>query len=696
MVRPRLLDAVVVLLLSGLTLAAFGELLWGGPFAFVNFDDYDYIVDNPHVSEGLTWPNLRWAFFSFHHYNWHPLTWLSLQLDCQLFGLAPRGFHAVNVALHTVNALLLYWLLRGATGAVWRAAAVAALFAVHPLRVESVAWITERKDVLSTFFFLAALLAYVRYAAGPSVDRFAGVALALVLGLMSKPMVITLPCVLLLLDYWPLGRWPGGPPAAFADGPRARTPPAWLVVEKLPLLLLSAASGLLTYLAAGEGIGDIHRDISLDLRLLNAIVSYGVYLGQMAWPHPLAAVYLYRDATELRTMALLVGPLLAAMTVAIWWLRRRAPYLLVGWLWYLGTLVPVLGLLQVAQHAHADRFTYIPMIGVLIAVAWGAEACLGRHWLGRAVLGTGLAGCLGGWIATTASQVAHWRDSEALWDRAVAVSGNDPRLHQIAAGMFLRSRQFEAARRHALAMRDRAPDNPDSHQLVAMTYIHEGRAAEALPSMMREAELRTDSTRVRQAIVRLLYGLGRIPEGMEQWALLANLAPQSADGLAYQGMIAHQRGDPAAAVGFFREAARLAPADALFHADLALALHDAGDDDAAARALGDALAANPQWPDVCGSYAWLLATHPEARRRHGPEALRRARQACLATHERHPRFLAALAAAQAECGRFDDAVQTAEQAMKIARDAGDLAMVRRLDEMLSHYRKGCPYRDKPK
>ena len=385
--------------LGGVTLATFWPVLHND---FIGLDDKDYVVYNPRVTGGLTWQNAAWAFRTGFRGNWHPLTWLSHMLDAQCFGLAPAGHHLTSLLLHTANALLLFLLLQRLTDAHWRSAFVAALFALHPLRVESVAWVAERKDVLSTFFFLLALHAYVRYvqvregrtaweAAGhcPHTPRarvssrppfWYGVTLGLfVLGLMSKAMVMTLPCVLLLLDYWPLRRMQ----TKSAQSKANRFLP--LLAEKLPFFVLALGAGIVALLAQTNAHAVAFR-LPLASRLANATASYWKYLGKMIWPVDLAVFYplpkaLYTAAHPCLNWRFAVGAFaLAALSLAVVLRRRRQPWLGVGWFWYLGTLVPVIGLIQVGGQAMADRYTYIPLIGIFLCIAWGAAALATRFW----------------------------------------------------------------------------------------------------------------------------------------------------------------------------------------------------------------------------------------------------------------------------------------------------------------------------
>jgi tetratricopeptide (TPR) repeat protein len=411
------------LLIGFLLVAAVTAVYWPvRSYPFVLLDDYGYVVENPNVRPGLTYDGVVYAFTGVTVGNWHPLTLLSHMLDCELFGVEKGAgwHHAVNVALHAANTLLLFIVLRLMTGTVWRSALVAALFGLHPLHVESVAWISERKDVLSTLFFMLMLLAYYHYVRRPTFLRYAAVFAWLALGLMSKPMLVTAPFVLLLLDYWPLGRMRASTPhAEHEEHGEDCEPLSRLIVEKIPLLVLVAASAVLTYLVQRNSgaMSMLGQEASLWTRLGNALYSYGEYLEKSFWPSPLAAIYPYvkRNPTDMVIRGLALG----AISVAAVRLAKLRPFLLVGWCWYLGTLAPVIGLVQVGVQSMADRYTYIPLIGIFLIVTWGA-AELSVDWPARnkgAAAAVLLALC--GWCSR--QQVETWSSSEALYGNAVKI-----------------------------------------------------------------------------------------------------------------------------------------------------------------------------------------------------------------------------------------------------------------------------------
>jgi len=410
---------------------------------FINFDDPLHVTDNRHVQDGLTAEGILWAFTTGHASNWHPLTWISHTVDVELFGLQPAGHHLTNLLFHLASTLLLFLVLNRMTQAIWQSAFVAALFALHPLRVESVAWVAERKDVLSTFFWMLTMGVYVSYIARPGLSRYLALLLCFTLGLMAKPMLVTLPLVLLLLDYWPLGRLKQQPPQEPLSEDNSRTPPVgapvrpaghWpllraLLIEKIPLFALAALSSIVTYLAQSHG-GAVRSFQALPpgARVANAFVSYSAYLVKMLWPTNLAVFYPHPGWWPLWQVLGSVA-LLIAITVLVIKGARKRPYAAVGWLWYVGTLLPVIGIVQVGGHAMADRFTYIPLVGLFIIVAWSVPELLEKWPYRKEALMTLSAVCLLCLFLVTWRQVGYWRNNITLYDHALEVADRNSPIH---------------------------------------------------------------------------------------------------------------------------------------------------------------------------------------------------------------------------------------------------------------------------
>ena len=411
---------VLSLLLAAATLALYYPV---HHHPFVNYDDSVYVTENPHVQSGLDWDTVKWAFTTYDAGNWHPLTWLSHTLDCQLFELHPAGHHDVNLLLHGLNVLLLFWVLQKATGFAGRSFMVAALFALHPINVQTVAWVAERKNLLSMLFFLLALGAYQWYARQPGVGRYALVALLFALGLMAKPQVITLPCVLLLWDYWPLRRM--SLPAL--AGPCGEGPPMVpaksfysLLEEKFPLLAIAGVNAFITMQAQGRG--GARNYFPRFIRLGNAIICYARYVGKAVWPSHLALFYPH-PGYSLKVSHVVAALIFLLAITALVIHQRRYRYLAVGWFWFLGTLVPMIGLIQVGVQAMADRYAYLPFIGLFIMICWGVADWSGQRHISAAWLATVSIAVLVALTVTARVQLGHWTDNVTLWSHTVQVTG---------------------------------------------------------------------------------------------------------------------------------------------------------------------------------------------------------------------------------------------------------------------------------
>ena len=548
--RTFSLSAALVLL----TLAVYAQVLG---FDFVNFDDPHYVSENPRVLGGLTAENVIWACTATTEANWHPLTWLSLMLDGQIGGSAPSVYHGTNLLLHTANTLLLFLLLCRMTGATWRSAFVAALFAVHPLHVESVAWVTERKDVLSTLFWLLTVLAYVRYAAAPRLRSYLLVILLFVLGLMAKPMLVSLPLALLLLDYWPLARlsWP---PRTARDGWR----PAW---EKVPLLLLAAASSVVTLYAQaiGGGLNSLEA-LPVKLRVANAMTSYVGYIAKALWPFGLAPIYPHPRDSLASWQVVASGIVLILLSAVALRFARRRPYFAVGWFWYLITLLPVIGLVQVGVQGMADRYTYVPLIGLSVVIAWGAPDLLRRCGLSAshgAILGS--AAVLVTLLLTIRAwdQTRHWKDGIALFEHALRVTGDNARAHN-GLGMALsrEGREADAIPHFREAVRIES-SYAEPYANLAGALALEGRFEEALANFDRALELNPEDAACLANLGTALMREGRSEEARDAFSRAIEIDRDNRPAHKNLGVILARRGDLEAAMAHFAEALRIDPDD---------------------------------------------------------------------------------------------------------------------------------------
>ena len=764
----------ICLLLGVVTLAGYWHVVNCG---FVDYDDPSYFSNNPHVQAGLTPQSIVWAFRTDELVSRYPLTWLSLMLDADLFGKGPFGPHFTNLLLHVANAILVFLVLRMLTGAFWRSALVAALFALHPLRVEAVAWISERKGVLSSFFWLLAMGAYVRSVqeakrdqlTGEDADReqsgsvyrsraslFQWLALAFfTCGLLSKPMVVTLPFVLLLLDYWPLERF------TFAT---VRSRPAVLVrlvVEKIPYFLLSAVIGgvtMLTHEKAGAVVSLTSSPLSS--RLANALVAYARYLGKTFWPVDLALPYplpAHWPVGEVVTATLLV----VGLSAVVLWLGRRHRYALVGWCWFLGTLVPVIGLVQWGDQAMADRFMYVPQIGLFIGLVW-AVGELAVHWrVPKYSVGTVAVVVLVACTFRTWNQVHYWTSTETLFHHTLAVTGDnytadvnlgsaldDQGKTQEALPLFVRAVKLaphdpdgnynlgvallklghpeEAVAPLTQALKAK-PDYVDAHINLGSALMKLGRLARAAeqfqtvihldPSrpegyfnlgtlFMAESklehaiecfndaiQLKPDYAEARSNLGIALMRSGKANEGIQQLTEVTRLQPTNSEAQFNLGLACLNHGDLEQAVRRFNESLRLTPGQAKVQYRLSQALLREDQTKEAVALLEKASRLHPDHPDILNELAWVLATDPDAEVRSGLEAVRLAGHACELTENQQAPMLNTLAAAYAETGQFSRAIATARESRKLAEAAGQKEVAAQAEDLLKAFQSGQPFRD---
>lgn len=524
-------------------------------FEFVNFDDGLYVTGNRHVQKGLTWDGVLWAWQANVASNWHPLTMLSHMLDCELYGLNPRGHHLTNLLLHLANVWLLFEVLRRMTGRAGPSAFVAALFGIHPTHVESVAWIAERKDVLSGLFFLLTLGAYHRWVRDRTPRRSALVVLLFACGLLSKPMLVTLPCVLLLLDVWPLGRLRCEEMRSVRQLWQGLRP---LLIEKIPLFVLSIASSAVTVYAQQGSLATLEA-VSPGRRLGNALVSYATYLGKSFWPTKLAVFYPLPAAVPLPA-AIAAGALLLAITVLVVWRLRRAPFLAVGWLWFLGMLVPVIGLVQVGRQAMADRYTYLPSIGLFLAVAWGVTELLGAETRRRrAALAGGALAVIGALSIAAHAQTGTWKDSLTLFRHALAVTENNYVAHlNVAVALSARGDQQGALHHYRELLRIQ-PNLAEAHAALGSALRRWGRTAEALPYLRRAVRLKPERARFHHSLAVALEEMGRKDEAMVELRQAIELSPRLADAHYGLGTLLREQGKVEEALEHYRTALEINP-----------------------------------------------------------------------------------------------------------------------------------------
>ncbi len=755
---------MIGLALGLITLAAF---LPSTTHQFIRYDDQQYVTENPHVLAAFKWSGIVWAFETFHATNWHPLTWLSHMLDCQLYGLHPSGHHLTNVLLHTTNAVLLFLLLHRLTGTLWRSAAVAGLFAWHPLHVESVAWIAERKDLLCGFFWMLTIWVYAGYVkesnaqspkSGARNQRRRFYLLALVcftLALMSKPMAVTLPFVLLLLDWWPLQRFQIG---SLKVGSRNIIS---LLAEKAPFLILSAASCVLTLRAQEQAIVSTSALGGLE-RVEHAVIAYVHYLSAMCVPRHLAVYYPYGKAASSQEV-FLAGALLAVSTGLVVWCANRRPYLATGWFWFLGTLVPVIGLVQVGEQAWADRYTYLPSIGLFVAVVWASSELAERLSGFRTVL-PWLAGATGtALIAATSVQLSYWKDTRTLFQHVDRVTENNPLSTTMLGSLLATEGKYDQAIQYYRRALSYSPGFPEAHFYLGHAFDEQDKLNEAIAEYNKavwykpieeqvhirlgvalakqqkleqaaahyQAALKLDpqSAVAHNNLAKLLHSQGRLDEAISHYSAALRYDPLLAQAHNNLGVLLLQKGRASEGVAQLREALRLKPGDPECQLNLAQGLVDQGQWSEAAELFGktvspaisdpkihcqfavalahlhrtreamgqyaSALLLTQDLPDALSGLSWILATDPEPQIRNGAQAVAMAEHACELTGRKDPEKLKTLAAAYAEAGQFSQASSDAQAALDFASKSGQKELADECRLMLRAFGEGKPWRQPP-
>jgi len=561
-------EFLVGVFLVAITLAVFWQVTGHD---FIAFDDPEYVIDNPMVRAGLTPQGIRWAFSTFYAANWHPLTWLSHMLDSHLYGLNPGRHHLTSLLLHLLSSLLLFLVLVKMTTTLWRSAAVAALFAVHPLHVESVAWIAERKDVLSTCFWMLTMWAYLRYTRNPGRTSYLITLILYALGLMAKPMLVTLPLVLILLDYWPLGRWAR---AGLVHEPgRHGGRIAALVWEKAPFILLAALSSTVTLIAQWQGGAVSPTEIvPFGVRFWNALVAYLLYLVKIVWPVGLAVFYPHPGRSLPWWLVLCAALVLVGITLGVLRARKTQPYLVTGWFWYLGTLLPVIGLIQVGEQAMADRYCYIPLIGPFLMISWGAPALAARWLTPRVLLPVLTAATLSALICVTWGQVRYWRDSFTLFTHTLSVTTNNSRMHNNLANVLAQRGEIEKAITHyekALAIQ---PKYPEAESNLGAALISQGRVEEGIGHYREALRLDPNLAEVHNNLGVALADQGKTEEAVSHYLKAVELKPDYAEAHNNLGNILADQGRFAEAIARFQEALRLQPFYPQAHNNLGVAL----------------------------------------------------------------------------------------------------------------------------
>jgi tetratricopeptide (TPR) repeat protein len=703
---------------------------------FVGFDDDKYVTQNPLVKMGLAPESVTWAFTSTYLSNWHPLTWLSHMLDCHLFGAEPFWHHLINLLFHIANTLLLFWLLKKMTGWIWPSAFVAAAFALHPLHVESVAWVSERKDVLSGLFWMLTIAAYIQYTKHLGMGWYLLVFLAFGLGLMAKPMVVTLPFVLLLLDYWPLRRFqlPSPlrgelPSQSELDGTDISILKASrLIIEKIPLFVLMLLSSVITLIVQRRAMGmDTGVDISLSPRVSNAIVSYLAYILKIVYPTRLAVLYphLGNGLSLWQTMVSFL--ILTAISAGVIYTARKRCYLLVGWLWYLGTLLPVIGLVQFGVQAMADRYTYLPSIGLFIMIAWGACELLTGWRYQRIGLAITAGIVLTGMLLCTRMQLRHWRNSFTLFEHTLKATKNNFTMHYNYGHMLSTESRFAEAILHFDKALQINPRYHDAYNNKGLALFELGKINEAIECFNEVLKLKPDFHRAYNNLGMAFYRLGKTELAVKQWLESVRLSPDDDTSHFNLGMEFIKQDKLDKAVEHLNRVVEITPYWPEAHYKLGIAYYRQGRLDMAAKQCARALSLKPDYTEANISLAhnlfelgriqqaidyyykllrfqpnqvealnnltWILATIEDKKFQNPAEAVKFAQRACELTGYQQPQILDTLAVAYAAAGNFVEAIETAEKARQLAESFGKKDLARQIRSRMELYKTGQPYRE---
>jgi tetratricopeptide (TPR) repeat protein len=683
--REKLIKTLICIGIVAATLVAYEPIRHN---SFVSYDDYAYITENPNVTGGLTLESVIWAFTRAHMGNWHPLTLLSHILDYQLFGSNPVGPHVVNLLFHITNALLLFGILTNLTGATWPSAFVAAIFALHPVHVESVAWAAERKDVLSGLFWMLTMAAYIRYARRPGKGRYVLLLLVYGLCIMTKPVVVTLPLVLLLLDYWPLGRLQQNQPVKATP----KVSLARLIKEKIPLLALSAFLSVMTLIAqkGGGAVAPLEK-WPLDYRVGNVFLSYIRYIGETLWPSRLAVFYPQSRSNLQIGAGVFCALLFVLASVLAIYTGRRRKYIAVGWLWYVGTLVPMIGLVQTGAQAMADRYMYIPMLGLLIIIAWAVKDFVVNrpHWkIVAAVLA--VAALLSSLILTRI-QVRYWENNLTLYGHALKVTKNNAVMENNYGCALSDANQLDEAMLHLKNALRIAPAYPTARCNLGSNLLKQGKLDEAIACFNKLIKNKQDNADVHYNLAVALGTQKKYDEAIKHFDKALELNPKHPNAHNKIGIVLLATGRTKEAITHLNEALKTNADRMDVYVNLATAYSQSGNYEQAIQNRNKAMELKSDNPEVLNNLAWLLATGREISANDANKAIGFAQRACELTGYKAPTMLDTLAAAYAAAGRFNEAMTTAEQAINTAKTQGRKDLADEIQNRTELYKAGQRY-----
>jgi tetratricopeptide (TPR) repeat protein len=655
-------------------------------YDFINLDDADYVYENLNIQAGITPKAIKWALTTGYASNWHPLTWLSHMLDWQLFGPKAGGHHLTNLIFHIANTLLLFIVLKQMTHKLWPSAFVAVLFALHPLHVESVAWVAERKDVLSTFFWMLTMWAYVRFVSRPKIASYLLIVVFFALGLISKPMLVTLPFVLLLLDYWPLDRFS---PKRRKAGLKYSLP--YLLIEKTPLFAMTLASCIVTFIIQKKGGAMEWEKYGLLIRLANASISYLQYINKMIWPARLAILYPHPNQNVSILYAMVSAVLLLAVTIFIFRFAKEHRYLVVGWLWYLGTLVPVIGLIQVGVQARADRYTYITLTGLFIIIAWGLPDLLAKWRYKKIALGLAALLIILVMSICTHFQLCHWQNSLTLFQHALDVTKDNYVVHFCIAGPLREQGKLnETIYHYSEAIRIK-PNYTKAIINLGIALDEAGRIDEAIGEYQKCLQITPGEPMALNNLGIALSEQGKFDEAVKCFTEALRVKPDFANAHTNIGYVLTLQGNLNEAVVHFAEALRLDPHSAKAHYYLGQVLTQKGKINEALTHYEEALRLKPDWFELMNNLAWFLVASGETTIHNTDKAIRLAQRACELTNYKEPHTLDTLAVAYAAAGDFSKAIETAEKALELCQSPEQNTLKEEIESRLVLYKAGKPY-----
>jgi protein O-mannosyl-transferase len=656
--RKKRVTLLIYIALAAGTVIAYAPIRHNG---FVGYDDNEYIVKNPHITGGITQQSITWAFTKPYASNWHPLTWISHILDYRLFGLNPLGHHFVSLLLHITNSLLLFWILKNITGTIWASAFVAAVFAVHPVQVESVAWAAERKTVLSGLFWLLTMAAYVRYTRQPAFGRYILVLLVFGLCIMTKPIVVTLPLVLLLLDYWPLLRFAtkGGP---LEQSGGQKTSLKWLIIEKIPFLAMSAFLSVMTFVSQKSGRAmSTMENMPLDYRIANTFLSYIKYISKMIWPSRLAVYHPHPRTGFSDTAVVICALLFVLITVFSIYVGRRKRYVTVGWLWYIGTLVPMIGLVQVGAQAIAYRYMYLSMLGLLIIVAWAVKDLVANRFRWKVAAAVSAIVVLSAFVVLTIMQVRYWQNTITLFEHTLNVTKDNAAAEHNYGYALSEAGRLDEAAIHLNRAIQLVPIFVDARNNLGKLYLKQGKINEAIDCFAELAKRKDAPAEVHYSLASALLMQKRYDEAIKQLAMVLELDPDYAHAPSAMAVALMSAGRADEAMACFNKYLRLNENSAELHYNLAVAL-----------------VMQKKYDEAIIHFTRVTELDPN-----NAGALNG-----LA------RVLDALAVSYAEAGKFDDAKITAEKALNIAKAARQAELASEIEGRLQLYKKDLPYQGK--